>query len=112
MSFISDLVGNILAAKQLEELQGLRAQMAQGNRTDSQFTTVPYDWDNEEFQAACEAIKVDFFARHPEFVRGSGEFSRVYPDKIKGIETLNRMSELNRIHPDEFLLLIKEIYNF
>jgi len=86
--------------------------MAQGNRTDSQFTTVPYDWDNEEFQAACEAIKVDFFARHPEFVRGSGEFSRVYPDKIKGIETLNRMSELNRIHPDEFLLLIKEIYNF
>jgi hypothetical protein len=86
--------------------------MAQGNRTDSQFTTVPYDWDNEEFQGACDVILNDFYARHTEVNREAKEFGSLYPEKVKGIEVLNRMSELNRIHPDEFLLLYKQIFDF
>lgn len=94
------------------ELRALRAEMAQSNRADSHFTTAQYDWQNPEFQGACDAIRDDFYARHPERVRGDGSFAREFPEKVKGVETLDRMSELNRIHPDEYLLLYKEIYNF
>lgn len=97
----------------IKEMQTLRHAMSGGQAAPTHgFATVQYDWDNPEFQGACDAIQNDFFKRHPEFVRGSGEFSKAYPEKVKGIEVLNRMSELNRIHPDEYLLLFKQIYAF
>lgn len=97
----------------IDEVKNIRHSMASEQPLPAHtMTTVQYDWQNPEFQGACEAIDVDFFNRHPEIVRGSGEFARRYPEKEKGIGTLDRLSELNRIHPDEYVLLYKEILNF
>lgn len=74
--------------------------------------TVQYDWQNKDFQDACEAIRVDFYARHPEITRAPGNFAKLFPEKGKAVEILDRMGELNRIHPDELLILLREIYNF
>lgn len=110
MGGISTFVGNWLAADQLIELRKLNESMANGEG--GNFSTPEYDWQNPEFQGTMENIKKDFYARHPEIVRGSGDFNRKFPEKEKGIETLNRLSELNRIHPDEYLQIFKEILNF
>ena len=69
------------------------------------------DW-GEEFQAKAEAITVDWFERHPECVRGSGQFAEMFPDEDKAEITLSRMSEKGRITPDEYLVLYREIMNF
>lgn len=100
----------MLAADQLIELRKLNETMANGEG--GMFSTPQYDWNNSDFQEACEEIRIDFYARHPEIIRGPGNFIKNFPEKGKGVVILDRLSELNRIHPDEYLHLFKEIYNF
>jgi len=71
----------------------------------------PQDW-GEEFQAKAEAITVDWFERHPECKRGTGQFAEMYPDVEKGLENLLRMSQLQRITTEEFLILHEGLMNF
>lgn len=70
-----------------------------------------YDWSSKEFDDAYENLAADWFRRHPEVSRGTGEFAKKYPEKDKAFDVLHRMSDLGRITPDEFLLLAKEIYS-
>jgi hypothetical protein len=69
------------------------------------------DW-GDDFQAKKEAITTDWFARHPECKRGTGQFPKMYPEVVKAQDIIIKMSELGRITPEEFLILYKEIKNF
>ena len=71
----------------------------------------PQDW-GEDFQAKREAITADWFARHPECERGTGQFAKMYPDVVKAQNNLVRMSELGRITEEEFLILAAGLRNF
>lgn len=71
-----------------------------------------YDWSDSEFTKSRDKIVDDFYKGHPDMTLGDGQFNTRYPEKKKGIDVINRMSEMNRILPDEYLLLLKEILNF
>lgn len=78
----------------------------------TKMVTPQYDWQNKEFQDACEAIRVDFYKRHPEITRAPGNFAKLFPEKDKAIGVLDRLGELNRIHPKEYVVLFNAIYDF
>ena len=61
MSLMSNLVSNILAARQLDELRAMREEMAQRG---GGYNTPQYDWQDPEFQGATVVIRDDFYARH------------------------------------------------
>jgi len=71
-----------------------------------------YDWSDKDFNDTLEAITADWFERHPETQRGTGEFQKKYPEKIAGLELLEKMGAMGRITPDEFITLYREIHNF
>ena len=70
------------------------------------------DWDDPKFNAELEAITADWFVRHPETKRGTGEFQKKYPEKIAAMDMLSKLSGKGRITPDEYLTLYREINNF
>lgn len=72
------------------------------------FTTVAYDWENAHFFEELEKVKNEFFKHHPE-LENDKKFDELSPAKIKGMEILEKLCILNRIHPDEYLILFKEI---
>ncbi|MFK5938149.1 MAG: hypothetical protein QM497_07100, partial [Sulfurimonas sp.] len=59
-----------------------------------------YDWRNKEFNDVLEGITADWFKRHPETKRGSGEWQEKYPKKEAGLSLLEKMSGMGRITPD------------
>ena len=71
-----------------------------------------YDWQNKEFNDTLEAITADWFKRHPETKRGTGEFQKKYPEKIATKDMLSKMSGKGRITPEEYMILYREIYSF
>ena len=71
-----------------------------------------YEWNNPKFNAELEAITADWFVRHPETKRGTGEFDRKHPEKAKAFDILSELSGKGRITPDEYLTLYREIFNF
>lgn len=71
-----------------------------------------YDWQSEAFKNELEAITLDWFERHPETKRGTGEFDKKYPEKAKGLDLLWEMAQKGRIKPDEYIALYRGIYNF
>lgn len=71
-----------------------------------------YDWKNKEFYNKLEEITADWFKRHPETKRGSGEFLAKYPEKEDALRLLREMSNKGRITPIEYITLYREIYNF
>lgn len=68
-----------------------------------------YDWNNKEFKDTVESIITDWFVRHPDIKRGTGEFQNKYPQIIKMIDVLDQMANFGRIKPDEFLTLYRGI---
>lgn len=71
-----------------------------------------YDWADKRFNETTKAITADWFARHPEIKRGTGEFQAKYPEKFKGIVLLDKMTGMGRITPEEYIILFREIHNF
>jgi len=100
---------NAIASQRARE--NLRAEIIQELR--NQGTLLPeYDWQSKEFTDAYEAITADFFKRHPEVTRGTGEFSKKYPNIDRAEDTLIRLTQIGRITPDEFLILVKALKSF
>lgn len=85
------------------ELSRIRNQMKKGDS---------YDWQDKYFQAKAKEILDDFYARHPEIVRGNGNFAKLFPEKEKAVWVLNNLSKHNRINPEEFLILYNQIFAF
>ena len=71
-----------------------------------------YDWDDPKFNAEVEAITADWFVRHPETIRGSGEFQKKYPEKKVAMDMLDKLTAKGRMTPEEYLILYREIFNF
>ncbi len=124
MSLLSNLVQNTLVAETVRELKELNATMkdkpaqSQNNAQNSvkpkrpSMQTAQYDWNDPSFKDACAWIRDDFYRRHPDITRGGKDFTARYPGKVEGVATLDRLAELNRINPQEFLILYREIFNF
>lgn len=77
--------------------------------------TVPYieyNWDDPEFKAAEEAMIADWFERHPECIRGTGQFAREYPEVYKALDALVDLCNSGRIHADEYLIIHKALHAF
>jgi len=91
--------------------ENLRAEIIQELR--NQGTLLPeYDWRNKEIDDTIEAITVDWFQRHPEVKRGTGEFAQKYPKVADAYNIMQRMSQMGRIKPDEYIILLKALFNF
>jgi|GEM_PF-6343851 len=71
-----------------------------------------YDWQDKEFNDTLEAITADWFTRHPETKRGTGEFDKKYPEKATALGLMERMGAMGRITPEEYIVIYKEIFNF
>lgn len=103
MSWLSNVVSNYVQAEQLVQLAEMNEKMGDGGQ---------YDWQSKIFQDAMEQIKVDFYARHPEIERKPGNLAKRFPEKEEAVKILNKLSEYNRINPDEYILLFKQIFDF
>ena len=68
-----------------------------------------YDWQDKAFLDELEQIAIEWFQRHPEVIRGSGDFAKMHPEKDVALDTLGRMVELGRITPKEYLIIHREI---
>jgi len=69
------------------------------------------DW-GEEFQAKEDAIIADWFNRHPEVQRGTGEFKLKHPQVDEALRMVHKMSTKGRITPEEYLVLCEGLHNF
>jgi hypothetical protein len=91
--------------------QSIREQLISEMRAEG-FLLPEYDWNNQEFMDTLKDITLDWFARHPETIRGTGEFQAKYPGKVAALDLLWKMAQMGRITPDEYIALYKEINNF
>jgi len=72
----------------------------------------PYNWNSPEFQVAMKETVTDFFNRHPEVIRGSGQFAEMFPNVIEAVRVLDKMGEKQRITPEEYLAIHKALHDF
>jgi len=71
-----------------------------------------YDWKSEEFNKEINKITDDWFKRHPETRRGTGEFQKHHPEVYNALDTLDMMTYRNRITPQEFISIYKALHEF
>jgi hypothetical protein len=112
MDMFSYVLGETAAESRMEEIVDNAKQEVLAELKAKGMILPKYDWQDKGFNDTLEAIVADWFERHPETIRGSGEFAKKYPNKVAAEEMLSKMSGMGRITPDEYVTLYREINNF
>lgn len=74
---------------------------------------LPYPtWDGKEIDRKAQAIIDEWFSRHPETKKGTGEFQKKYPHIINAQQLLFGLLNKNRISEKEFFTLFESLYRF
>ena len=74
---------------------------------------LPYPtWDGKEIDRKAQAIIDEWYSRHPEIKKGTGEFQKKYPNVVNAKNTLTEMLNKNRITEAEFFVLFKTLFDF
>ncbi len=71
-----------------------------------------YDWESEEFDNQLTEIADDWFKRHPETHKGTGEFQKHHPNVYEAINALDMMGYRGRITPQEYVTIYKALFSF
>jgi hypothetical protein len=101
----------LLQSKNNDSVQSIKQQLVNQMREEGMLLP-KYNWNKKEFANALAAITDEWFKRHPETKRGTGEFQAKYPEKIEAENLLIQMAKKGRITPDEYVVLYREINSF
>ena len=99
-SWLSNFVGNMIAADQLIELRKLNEGGVQRRM---------FDWDNKIFQDEMRKTIDTFKASYPEYEWNEETIEKYLPEKEDGLKTIDKMANEGRINELEYLVLYKQI---